>query len=141
MNRSRAAIASVLAAAILLFLGVASAVAKPKVASGSKCTSDWVNNEGAMQCFIQGEEEARKGVKHPHYVACAANGDIFCCQDDDRGNQDCVAQASTRPTSKADLIRAILAAQRTHLKIAERPAVKGGKRETRPRGPKHKSPR
>jgi hypothetical protein len=49
-----------------------------------------VNNEGAMQCFIQGEEEARKGIKHPHYVACAG-GDIFCCKDDDRGAQDCIA--------------------------------------------------
>jgi hypothetical protein len=59
-------------------------------ASGDKCSSDWVNNESAMQCFIQGEEEARKGVKHPHYVACAG-GDIFCCKDNDRGAQYCIA--------------------------------------------------
>jgi hypothetical protein len=49
-----------------------------------------VNNESAMQCFIRGEEEARKGVKHPHYVACAG-GDIFCCKDNDRGAQYCIA--------------------------------------------------
>jgi hypothetical protein len=84
-----------------------------------------VNNAGAMQCFIQGEEESHNGVSHPHYVACAG-GDIFCCQDNDNGAQDCVAQASTRPPSKAVWTRAILAAQRTHLKTAERPAVRDG---------------
>jgi hypothetical protein len=139
MNRLCTAITSLSAAAILLVLGTPSAIAKPP-ASGSNCSSTWVNNEGAMQCFIQGEEEGRAGVKHPHYVACLG-GDIFCCQNDDRGAQNCEAQVSTRPTSKADLIRAILAAQRTHLKIAERPAVKGGERGTKSPGPKHKSPR
>jgi hypothetical protein len=109
-----------LSAAAVLALQLSAANAKPKVASGSKCASDWVNNEGAMQCFIQGEEDARNGAKHPHYVACASNGDIFCCTDNDRGDQDCHAQASGRSSSRADLIRAILAAQRTHLKVAER---------------------
>ena len=66
-------------------------------------------------------------------------GRIFCCKDDDRGNQDCVAQASTRPPStRDDLIRAILAAQRTHLKIAERLAPKGGSRATKSPGRKRK---
>jgi hypothetical protein len=140
MSRSRSAITSLATAAVLLVLGAPSAIAKPKIASGSNCKSDWVNNAGAMQCFIQGEEEARNGARHPHYVACAG-GDIFCCQDDDRGGQDCVAQASTRPPSRGDLIRAILAAQRTHLKIAERPAVTGGNRATKSPGRKHKQPR
>ena len=61
----------------MLVLGSSSANALPP-ASGSKCSSDWVNNEGAMQCFIQGEEESRSGVKHPHYVACTAAGEVFC---------------------------------------------------------------
>ena len=125
MNRPHTTTWSLTAAAILLVLGVPSAIAKPKIASGSECSASWVNNAGAMQCFIQGQEESRNGVSHPHYVACTG-GDIFCCKDNDSGAQDCVAQASTRPPSKAVWIRAILAAQRTHLKTAERPAVKDG---------------
>jgi hypothetical protein len=138
MSRSGAVIAPL--AAIVLVLAAHGAVAKPKIASGSNCRSDWVNNEGAMQCFIQGEEESHAGAAHPHYVACSAAGDVFCCQDDDRGNQDCVAQARRRPASRADLVRAILAAQRTHLKIAEGPAP-GGTRLKRARGAKSKSAR
>jgi hypothetical protein len=129
MKYSRIAIASLTAFAILLVLAVSCATAKPKIASGSNCSSSWVNNAGAMACFIQGEEEANAGASHPHYVACAG-GDIFCCQDNDRGAQNCVAQASTRPPSKAVWTRAVLAAQRTHLKIAEGPAVKGGSLKT-----------
>jgi len=125
MKRSPTMIGSLAAAAILLALGTASGMAKPKIASGSNCSSNWVNNADAMACFIQGEEEARNGVRHPHYVACAG-GDIFCCKDDDRGNQDCVAQASTRPPSRAVWVRAILAAQGRHSKTVERPALKGG---------------
>jgi hypothetical protein len=121
MIRSRTTIWS-LTAAVLVF-DVPSAIAKPKIASGSQCSANWVNNAGAMQCFIQGEEESHSGVSHPHYVACAG-GDIFCCQDNDNGAQDCVAQATTRPPSKAVWTRAILAAQRTHLKTVERPAVR-----------------
>jgi hypothetical protein len=49
----------------MLVLGSPFASALP-IASGSKCKSDWVNNAGAMACFIQGEEELRKGVSHPH---------------------------------------------------------------------------
>ena len=138
MSRSGTVIAPL--AAMVLVLAAHGAVAKPKIASGSNCKSDWVNNEGAMQCFIQGEEEAHAGAAHPHYVACSAAGDVFCCQDDDRGNQDCVAQARRRPASRADLVRAILAAQRTHLKIAEGPAP-GGTRLKRARGAKSKSAR
>ncbi|MBM3578231.1 MAG: hypothetical protein FJX40_11350 [Alphaproteobacteria bacterium] len=89
--------------------------AKPKIASGSNCNSNWVNNAGAMACFIQGEEETRAGAKHPHYVACAG-GDIFCCKDDDNGNQDCVAQAKSKLPSRAVLLNAVRAAQRARLK-------------------------
>jgi CARDB len=60
-------------------------------ASGSNCSSNWVNNPAALECFIQGEEETRNGVAHPHYVACTANGEIFCCQDNNHGDQDCDA--------------------------------------------------
>jgi hypothetical protein len=132
MNLLPTSIWTMAATAMLLVLSEPSAFAKPKIASGSECSSTWVNNAGAMQCFIQGEEETRRGVRHPHYVACTG-GDIFCCTDDDRGNQNCVAQSGTRPASKADWIRAILAAQRTHLKTAERPAVKDGVRKRRVR--------
>ncbi|HMF24337.1 MAG TPA: hypothetical protein VKG24_19750 [Pseudolabrys sp.] len=129
MNRSRIAIASLTAFALLLILAVSCATAKPKIASGSNCNASWVNNAGAMACFIQGEEEANAGAAHPHYVACSAAGEIFCCQDNDRGAQDCVATASTRPPSKVVWTRAILAAQRAHLKIAESPAVKSSVRK------------
>lgn len=89
--------------------------AKPKVASGSNCNSNWVNNQGAMACFIQGEEESRAGARHPHYVACAG-GDIFCCQDNDSGAQNCVAQAQSKLPSRAVLLNAVRAAQRARVK-------------------------
>jgi len=132
MSRLPASVRLLAAAATLLVLAAPTANARPKIATGSNCSSTWVNNAGAMACFIQGEDEARNGVRHPHYVACSG-GDIFCCKDDDRGNQDCIAQASTRPPSKDVWIRAILAAQRAHLKRAERPLVKDGVRKRRVR--------
>jgi len=140
MNRSRAATASLAAAAILLVLGAASTIAKPKPASGSQCSSDWVNNADAMRCFTQGEEESHAGVSHPHYVACLGTT-IMCCKDNDHGGQDCVAEAGTRPASTADWVRAILVAQSVHLKTAERPAPRGTHLRTRSIRPKHKSPR
>jgi hypothetical protein len=88
------------------------AQALPRPATGSNCSSDWVNNAGAMACFIQGEDEARNGSKHPHYVACL-NGDIFCCVDTDRG-QNCEAQARSAAT-QADQLKAILSAHKTML--------------------------
>jgi hypothetical protein len=101
-------------------MGLTSAGALP-VASGSKCSSNWVNNAAAMSCFIQGEEEANNGAKHPHYVACSAAGEVFCCVDDDRGNQNCeIAAAGGQKTSQSAWIRAILAAQRTHLEALGR---------------------
>jgi hypothetical protein len=97
-----------------------------KIASGSNCSSSWVNNAGAMSCFIQGEDEAHAGVVHPHYVACAG-GDIFCCVDDSHGNQNCEAQASTaggNRASEAQKVQAILMAQRAMLKSLGKPASK-----------------
>lgn len=77
-----------------------------------------------MACFTKGEEEARAGVKHPHYVACLA-GAVYCCVDDDRG-QDCeVADAGGRPAGKADWVRALLAAHRAR-------AVSLGRWEAKP---------
>ncbi|HWA29471.1 MAG TPA: hypothetical protein VG867_00155, partial [Rhizomicrobium sp.] len=55
---------------------------------GSKCPMTWVNNQGAMACSEQGEDDQHAGVAHPHYVACL-NGEVFCCVDDNKGNQSC----------------------------------------------------
>ena len=99
--------------------------ALPKIASGSNCSSNWVNNSGAMACFIQGEEEGNAGASHPHYVACAG-GDVFCCQDDDHGNQNCVAQAEVKGATQAQWIQAILGAHRTMLKRMGRYTPKPG---------------
>jgi len=64
-----------------------------------------------MACFTKGEEEGRAGAQHPHYVACLA-GAVYCCVDNDRG-QDCeVAEARGRPAGKADWVRALLAAHK-----------------------------
>jgi Spy/CpxP family protein refolding chaperone len=107
-----------LAALVLLaglLLGSPPASALPP-ASGSKCSSDWVNNAGAMACFIQGEEDLRNGVAHPHYVACTAAGEVFCCVDK-AGGQDCEAVRTTgvhRPPEIENLkVQAMLEAQRS----------------------------
>ena len=121
-----------------LVFGSSFAVARPIIATGSQCRSDWVNNAGAMSCFIQGEEEARNGVKHPHYVACAG-GDVFCCVDDDRGNQDCVAQVGGRPATKDDWLRAILGAHRTMLMRLGRYSGKAGGLQSEIPNPARKS--
>jgi hypothetical protein len=101
------------------------------IASGANCKSDWVNNAGAMACFIQGEEEIRNGVAHPHYVACAG-GDIFCCVDNDAGHQDCVAQAIGPRATQAQWIRAILASHKTMVSRLGRYSVKAGALQSRP---------
>ncbi len=105
-----------------LLLRPSPAVALP-IPTGSQCNSTWVNNAGAMSCFIQGEDEVRNGARHPHYVACAG-GDIFCCVDNDNGNQNCVAQARGRPANRNDWIRAILGAHKTMLTRMDRYAGK-----------------
>jgi hypothetical protein len=106
------------AGALALVLCSASAANALPPADGSKCSSNWVNNAAAMNCFIQGEDEQHAGAKHPHYVACTAAGEVFCCQDNDQGGQNCeVAEASTgHPVNSAVWVRAVLAAQASHLK-------------------------
>jgi hypothetical protein len=95
----------------MLVLSIGYANALPP-ASGSKCNSNWVNNGAAMDCFVQGEEDVHNGVAHPHYVACTDAGEIFCCVDDNKGNQNCeVCAASVRQPSEAVKLNAILNAQ------------------------------
>jgi hypothetical protein len=65
MGPPRAAARAVIVGALLAIAAPAGALPP---ASGSKCRSDWVNNEGAMACFIQGEEDLRNGVAHPHHA-------------------------------------------------------------------------
>ena len=115
-------------AAVLFALSTSSAFALPP-ADGSKCSSNWVNNAAAMACFTQGEEESRNGVAHPHYVACTAAGEIFCCVDDSHGNQNCeVAEASTTGGTHSKIwTQGILAAQGAHLKaLGKTPAPSTG---------------
>lgn len=107
-----------------LVLLTASAASALPPADGSKCSSNWVNNAAAMNCFIQGEEDQHAGAKHPHYVACTSAGEVFCCVDDDRGNQNCeVAEATTGPVDSAIWVRAVLAAQASHLKALGKKAA------------------
>ena len=103
----------IVVAAIAVSISDASALPP---ASGSKCSANWVNNQAAMACFIQGEEELRNGVRNPHYVACTAAGEIFCCQDKN-GGQDCEAVSSIvigpRPNVDNVRLRAELESRRT----------------------------
>lgn len=120
LNAARAGSLALLAA---FALASPSARAMPP-ASGSKCSSNWVNNEGAMECFIQGEDEVNSGAAHPHYVACTAAGEVFCCVDNDKGNQDCVAEADTRRATLAEQVRAMLDAQRAIMAAQSRMSEK-----------------
>ena len=110
----------------LLTFPMSAALAMPP-ADGSKCSSDWVNNPAAMACFTQGEEESRAGVAHPHYVACTAAGEVFCCVDTDKG-QNCEAVMATNGGSRTHTwTQAILAAQGAHLKsLGKTPAPSTG---------------
>ena len=98
-----------------LVLGVPAASALPIIASGSKCSSTWVNNADAMACFIQGQEDIRNGIRNPHYVACTADEEIYCCRDTASG-QTCEGLGiTTPPRERGDLdlrVEAILQAQR-----------------------------
>lgn len=115
---------------MLVVFGSRSASALP-IASGSKCKSNWVNNEGAMACFVQGEEDVRNGVAHPHYVACSDAGEIFCCVDDAKG-QNCEAvRAGGRPPNENVKLGAILDAQETILTVLGRISDKVDKLESK----------
>lgn len=115
----------------MLVLGSSPADALPP-ASGSRCNSNWVNNAGAMSCFIQGEEDAHNSVAHPHYVACTAAGDVFCCVNDNNGNQNCEVQEAGRRATEADWIRAVLAAHKTMLKTLGRASTPDLDRKSSP---------
>jgi hypothetical protein len=80
--------------------------------NGSNCSSNWVNNEGALQCFIQGEEETNGGSPNPHYVGCSADGEIFCCFDNPKtGGQVCESVGTAGHADVQQQVRAILEAQ------------------------------
>lgn len=109
---------------LMLVIGPPSATALPP-ASGSKCKTDWVNNAGAMACFIQGEEDVRNGVSRPHYVACTSAGETFCCVDNNHGGQDCEAvMAGGKPPDIDVKLAAILDAQETMITLLGRICAK-----------------
>ena len=92
-----------------LVMGAPHAVALPP-ANGSNCGSNWVNNEGALECFIQGEEDTNNGTSPPHYVGCTADGEIFCCVDTGKG-QVCESVGTAGHADVQQQVRAILEAQ------------------------------
>ena len=80
-----------------------------------------------MDCFIQSEEDLRNGVSHPHYVACTSAGEIFCCVNNDHGDQDCqVAVKTSGPKRPLEAVQlgAILDAQQTILTLLGRICAK-----------------
>jgi hypothetical protein len=84
-----------------------------------------VNNAGAMDCFIQGEDDVRNGVSSPHYVACTANGDVYCCVNNNHGGQDCDAvRAGGKPPDERATLGAILDAQETIITLLGRICAK-----------------
>jgi hypothetical protein len=119
-------------AAAMLVLGSTSANALPP-ASGSNCSSNWVNNAGAMACFTQGEEDIRNGVAHPHYVACTKAGEVFCCVDQS-GGQNCEAVRAGEGGHEhiqAAQLAAILDAQQTTLTLLQQISARLLKLESR----------
>ena len=122
MERSRRAFSSMsapatraglraLVAGAALVMGMPLAIALPPV-NGSNCNSNWVNNEGALECFIQGEEETNGGSSNPHYVGCSADGEIFCCFDNPKtGGQVCESVGTAEHADVQQQVRAILLGQ------------------------------
>lgn len=111
----RLRIAAMLLLSMLAF-DAPSAHALPPPANGGNCTINWVNNPGALDCFVQGEQDIRNGVKNPHYVGCNQAGEIFCCVDEAAGQNCEVVSAKTgRIPSQGAQIGAILDTQRTIL--------------------------
>ena len=111
MERLNRAIVRGLITFSILALAAGYANALPP-ADGSKCSSNWVNNNAAMNCFIQGEDETHAGAAHPHYVACTAAGEVFCCVDDNKGNQICeVCAATAKAPSEAAKLNALINGQ------------------------------
>src|SRR5260370_38062097 len=102
--RRRTAAASGLVLLSMLLLGSPYARALPP-ADGSKCKPDWVNNPGAMDCFIQSEEDVRNGVSHPHYVACTNDAEILSCVNNNNGAQNCDAVKVSRPRRPLEAVQ------------------------------------
>ena len=101
-------------------------------ASGSKCNSNWVNNNAAMNCFIQGEDETHAGAAHPHYVACTSAGEVFCCVDDNKGNQNCeVCAAGAKGPTDAAKLNALLNGQMIMLSNMNKLSTRVGSLETK----------
>ena len=117
--------------------GAPLAVAMPK-ASGSNCGSDWVNNEGALECFISGENDMNNGVSNPHYVACTPDGEVFCCFNDKRGAQICESQAGSARANVEQQVRAILEGQRASFEAMDRMSKRLESLENRIQDPNHK---
>lgn len=125
----RAACLGALVLLSTLVFGSPSASALP--ADGSNCKSDWVYNPRAMACFIQGEEDARNGVRHPHYVACTQAGEVFCCVNNDSGAQNCEAVRKGGRHNIDVPVGALLQAQQTILTILGRISDRVDKLESR----------
>ncbi len=106
-------------------------------ASGSNCSGDWVNNEGALECFMQGEEEGNSGVSNPHYVACTADGEIFCCVNKN-GGQVCESQAGAERATIEQKLGAILDAQRSLIETLSRISKRVDSLENKVPEPNHK---
>src|SRR5260370_26809093 len=102
--RRRTAAASGLILLSMLLLGSPYARALPP-ADGSKCKPDWVNNPGAMDCFIQSEEDVRNGVSHPHYGACTNEGEILCCVKNNNGAENCEAVKVSGPRRPLEAVQ------------------------------------
>lgn len=114
---------------LLLIVGVANALPP---ADGSKCNSNWVNNNAAMNCFIQGEDETHAGAAHPHYVACTSAGEVFCCVNDDNGNQNCeVCAADAKAPTDIAKLNALLNGQMIMLSNMNKLSTRVGSLETK----------
>ena len=79
--------------------------------NGSNCGSNWVNNQGALACFIKGEEDTNSGTSPPHYVGCSADGEIFCCVDTKDRGQICESVGTAEHADVQQQVRAILEGQ------------------------------
>ena len=108
---TRSHVRGLIAALAVLAIGSPLAVALPP-ANGSNCSSDWVDNECALNCFIQGEEDGNGNSSNPHYVGCTKDGEIFCCVDRRGQGQVCESCAGAARADVARQVAAILESQR-----------------------------
>ena len=111
LHPTRSHVRGLIAALAVLAIGSPLAVALPP-ANGSNCSSDWVDNECALNCFIQGEEDGNGNSSNPHYVGCTKDGEIFCCVDRRGQGQVCESCAGAARADVARQVAAILESQR-----------------------------